>query len=315
MPLFTTPAAVYADARRYCGDRSVAGGQRFTDADLYRFLNTAWGELAEAVTNNDLPIGLFPVYLLQPAYSSYLLRNVQDFGTVESLAEASFDPANKVTITAAVIDSAAESCLVTAAAGHPFQTGNLVYHFGIAGPEPTLNDAWMVERVSGTQYRIRGVVASGALTGTGTAVYLTGGFQPLDFREFEPSANAVPGTMNELCFHSRGQVRLRGASQEVLMRADIRFSGSLPAAPVTLPLEGAHDFLAYRTASLAVLHDRPEMSQRLALVALGSGDNGGIADPVKLRGMLSFLVPAHNQMQRIPVRRPAGFGMRRRLAW
>ena len=289
--IYPTRTAVLARARVLCGDTAVAGGQHYTDAFLTPFLDDAWGDLVQASNANELPHTVVETSIIHPANSTFLNSSLEDMGAVEEIREAGFSAANRVGITNVVLNSALEEATITTA-GHPFQTGQTVYHFGIGGITPDINERWVVERVDGVSYKIRGVRAVGAYTSGGTAVYTAEAFSgPLmTCRYLEPRAPTT--TLGLYALSRGGRVRLPACSVDRLLLITLRLSQTLPATFTFFPIEGCNAFLAYATAGAALADgDMPQRGRQHLETAYGLADDGrSIANAPALRGELGVLL-------------------------
>lgn len=305
--MIPTPLQVYTDARILLEDTESGGsGTRFTNATLRPFLQTAYAELYSAALAHDLPLIRRSVYHLLPAYTGDLypsVAGIANMGEPISIGERSYLDANSVAITALSIVTATGIGTVTIGAAHPFTSGQRVTLAGIVGLSDDIHDLWLTERISTTQFYIRGTTASGTWASGGIATYSAEEFSNLEGPVADDffGASATPGSSLGCWKWSRDRFTFPGASIARQLKITFRLSDSLPSTDQTsLGIDGCLSFLKFRVASLALTNNAPVTAANFAKVALGP-----TGEPDDLKGLLGELVrPQIRSGQRLPIHRP-----------
>lgn len=301
--MIPTQSECFAYARKLIGDTEVASGQRFDDNFLRPFLETAYGEIFTVCQDNELPLIKKRNYWLLSAYFGTLYpatAGIGNFGELISLSERT--PSIQATITDVTTPTSGVATVTTSAA-HGFTSGQRVAHHGIVGFSDDINDEWVITVLTSTTYQINGTTATGAYDSGGVAVY--SGEEFIELNELEAIPSTAPLSASALVnFAWDGDsFRFPGSSVERHLKIEYRLSSQLSSTDDTMGIDGCRDFIAYRTASLAMINDNPEQAKVYQDMALG--EETGRADLLGAGGFLGNLIrPWIKSGQRLPLRRP-----------
>lgn len=284
-----TLKSVFDAARAHMGDTAISGGQYATDDKLLPYYQIAYSELFRAMDKSQSPRDKRVSYYDLPAYTSVLdpvtagvfnmaeIESVEERGSVTELAIA--------TVTAS--SPTAGTVAVMTAAPHGFSTGDQIVQFGIQGMDDIVNGLFTVTVPSGLTYYANGCTALGlAIQPTGTAAKSTEQFTevvPL-MRATDMAFITGPQTILGQYAWENNLFWFPPCSAIRQLRITYSLSGQAPTLPnSTIPIDDSGDFLAARTAGLALqARGNKAKADALNFLAVGAhwadGVMGGLLD-------------------------------------
>lgn len=310
-----TVTTVYAAAADHAGDFLRQFYVVTVPSKLDPFFALAYSELFRAMQKYQSTRARQENYYNLPAYTSVLdpaTAGIANLGELESIGERG----GVTSVAISGVAAGAGAATVTTSTPHGRATGDQIVQFGIIGMTDDVNGQFTITVTGASSYTANGCTATGTYSSGGTMAFST-----------EEFTDVVPGDTSE-ALTSSTQLGIYSWKNDIIrfppcsalrqLKIAYSLSGAAPSTTnATVPIDDSLDFLATRTAGLALASrgNRPK-ADTLNLLAVGQpadwarGIPGGILD--------QLLAPGVRNLQRLPPsqRRIAPWRQRRRtMAW
>lgn len=282
-----TISEILQATRSEIGDDLISGGQVYTDQVLYPRLRRAHNELFRAMQKLQNPRVRRTAFYNLPINTSVLdpaTASIFSLKEIESIEQRG--SVISVNVTNAVPGTGL--CTLTTAT-HSFITGQSLVASAIGGLDDRVNGLFAVTIPSATSVRLNGCTATGTFTSGGTVSYSTEDFRQvvrvLDFSEIL----AAPDDKIRKWYWQQDLIYFQPAATIRQLRIIFLMSGQIPAVTfnslgaivqnATILIDDAEDFLALRTAGLAMQSRQAQQrASELNLQAVGAAwETEGIA--------------------------------------
>lgn len=296
---------VFELVRARLGDDQVGGGEVFTDPILYPHFSQAMRELFRVMRSDQDPYLLREQFYTLPAKVGTLAPETAGLLDVAEIEFVQWRPATvQYSITNVVVTDSNAQVTVP---GHTFLDATQVDISGVVGFSDynSPNGTWTITYIDPDTIQLNGCSATGSYVSGGTAQSGTGGFEPMDRRDFFPADVWITGATanpDSIFAWMGGVFRFIPSGQARELRIIYRSSGSFSSDfAATVPIEDSLDYLAVRTAGLAA-KAKGAAETGAALVAEAVGPKG---QPDGSGGLLWQLVANQvRAMQAVPYRMP-----------
>jgi hypothetical protein len=330
--MIPTAKQVLDFARKLCHDTEIPGGQRYTDAYLREFAQSAWSDLFQAYAIHQLPRAKRRFYYILPAFTDSLAPAALgiDIGDLQLMEERVVDPATILGIanvqphTSKDALPVVDQCRIyTTNQAHGFIDGDRVTVWGV-GPQITddINDQWMVRPVGDPapyEFVLMGCSADAtdllpySPIQTASVIKSSNTFSEMSADSDQGQQPLASQTLGKYEWRE-GRLHFRGSASTIQLRLTLNVSPDFPILSTqSLGINGCFNVMAYAIAARALMQDDRNTAIGYAIEAWGPSAESGQPNLAEPGGHLqNFLRPQRRQQQNLPpiVRPGYGFGKR-----